>query len=844
MDPRPEPKYESLGEKLQRLIRDAPIGKAPDELFVEEIWKQVESSYQIMCFVIESYCKANVKVQAKVESRVKSRSSIEKSIVRRQKHRKDNGKEPYSDLKAILDDLHDLVGVRIVVDFTVDVETANNWVKETFAQEKEPNVFDADRQVGYYWKPWFGAYQSWNYPVSANAMITKDSGDLKPYYNVMFEIQVTCLAESLYNRLAHRLLYKGKLGSIPKKDEMVIDIAHGLSLCHSICLLYFKDEMTDPELLEGIKEAAPSVEVNDEAGDPTRLIERLRKLPSTNPNLNFSPKIPLSHLSGEASSRQISVRELLASLEPPGDGSSLISREIVQAHVSTLLQEVAQNSSAPIPSLPEVSAARFDSKELQESPMCHVETRKTILAKVESWINKSDNPETMLWIYGPAGTGKSTLARTLADRCNKKDTLAAGYFFRRGGGGEHRNETARLFPTLANQLTKYFPGFGALLRESLQRSACSEDQAEDRGLQEQFEILIQNPLAEIKTMKGTLKVIIIDALDECTEPANFHTIVKLLSSLRGPSYMRLCVLLTSRETRAIRLSFEEFKKAGHGYGSIPLHKESVSETAGDISKYLTAGFVKIKERKNIKGDWPSSEDVKLVIRRATIPQPLFIYASTLLRFIHDENGNRNSFRRFQTWIKQCRENISQLGAMYQPILEDAFAGDDDEDDIDGLKDFKRFLTAIFCAKRALSANELCSLLNLNMNDIHHWLEGLRPVLHVPDSDKEPTWILHESFRDYIFRQEDSRKEHLRLEYTESIRILAECSLQWLARTKKSCLPLSILESNQKTHGLHMEKHANSIKDIKNLVRKGFGDAYNYHSRNWWNYNILPNIELG
>ncbi|CAG9947904.1 unnamed protein product [Clonostachys rosea f. rosea IK726] len=35
--------------------------------------------------------------------------------------------------------------------------------------------------------------------------------------NVMFEIQVTCLAEGLCNKLAHPLLYKENSGSISRK---------------------------------------------------------------------------------------------------------------------------------------------------------------------------------------------------------------------------------------------------------------------------------------------------------------------------------------------------------------------------------------------------------------------------------------------------------------------------------------------------------------------------------------------------------------------------------------------------------------------------------------------------
>jgi hypothetical protein len=65
----------------------------------------------------------------------------------------------------------------------------------------------------------------------------------------------------LYNKLAHPLLYKQQAGDISRRDEMVIDLSHGLSLCYSICLLYAQDklgniEQPDQGLMSAMRSAA------------------------------------------------------------------------------------------------------------------------------------------------------------------------------------------------------------------------------------------------------------------------------------------------------------------------------------------------------------------------------------------------------------------------------------------------------------------------------------------------------------------------------------------------------------------------------------------------------------
>jgi len=96
--------------------------------------------------------------------------------------------------------------------------------------------------------------------------------------------------------------------------------------------------------------------------------------------------------------------------------------------------------------------AFHDAAERGDPPKCYPHTREAILKNIMAWVEKC--PENMalffLWVYGPAGAGKSAIAQTIAEWCVKANVLAASFFFSRTAAG--RNDNSRLVTTLAWQL--------------------------------------------------------------------------------------------------------------------------------------------------------------------------------------------------------------------------------------------------------------------------------------------------------------------------------------------------------------------------------------------------------
>lgn len=64
-----------------------------------------------------------------------------------------------------------------------------------------------------------------------------------------------------------------------------------------------------------------------------------------------------------------------------------------------------------------------------------------------------------------AGTGKSTVSRTVAGQLKEKKLLGASFFFKRGE--ENRGNAKKLFPTLAAQLVTRIPQLIPRIRKAI-----------------------------------------------------------------------------------------------------------------------------------------------------------------------------------------------------------------------------------------------------------------------------------------------------------------------------------------------------------------------------------------
>ncbi|KAJ6530765.1 hypothetical protein B0H19DRAFT_885418, partial [Mycena capillaripes] len=140
---------------------------------------------------------------------------------------------------------------------------------------------------------------------------------------------------------------------------------------------------------------------------------------------------------------------------------------------------------------------------------CMDGTRVNIIRDLVTCLTSTPDSIRVVMLSGVAGSGKSTIAKTVATILAEEKTLAASFFF----SCDHtdRKEINHLATTLARQLAAYSPGFRAYLTEFLEKDCTRIFEAEPHL---QFQKLVVEILGKLPPCSKPL-VICLDALDEC-----------------------------------------------------------------------------------------------------------------------------------------------------------------------------------------------------------------------------------------------------------------------------------------------------------------------------------------
>jgi hypothetical protein len=426
--------------------------------------------------------------------------------------------------------------------------------------------------------------------------------------------------------------------------------------------------------------------------------------------------------------------------------------------------------------LPIEDSALYGSAKDQHIPPCQEGTREGILGEITVWAN-ADESETIFWLHGPAGTGKSAISRTIARNFAKTGQLGASYFFKRPG----RSASNRFFPTIAARLVDSIPPLEDHVCKSLDEfGKLGKTKIEEKALEQQFQALILTPLQNFSEQCSDTwtKVIVIDALDECEDDKDIRKICDLLLKLHGLRTVRLRVFLTSRYVHPIFGTFKSVQKQHYACRRLSLLEDFVHETKDDIFAYLRERFHTIKDDSEITEDpWPTPEDLHRLLTLATTPSPLFIYASTLCLFVEDRK--REPTEQLELWLQNIDGNASQFNQIYLPIIRQVLFDNENPTPLDSNEKSQalQILGSIILLAIPLPAPCLAALLKMKPRRVSSWLKNFRAVLNVPDDDKAPVEILHKSFSDFLLGDEGTGTVNFRVNAVETHTMLASKCIQ-------------------------------------------------------------------
>lgn len=387
-------------------------------------------------------------------------------------------------------------------------------------------------------------------------------------------------------------------------------------------------------------------------------------------------------------------------------------------------------------------------------------TRVELLKQLQNWItaacmNKdllhTNGLESVWWISGLAGTGKTTIAYSIALWAHQHDLLGGSFFCSRFDP-ECSNPTL-VFLTIARQLCSFHEPFKMQVMAALEKNPT----VVNSGAARQFEELIVGPLEVLKALGKPFPpcVLVFDALDECQNEtsegmATTSTIMTVVAKFITRVESSLTFVFTSRPEPTITPLFNRERLGTdtlHGATtSVVLHMIELKLVEGDIRRYLVDGFERVSEMYEVPPEWPLPQHVDKLV---TLANGLFIFVTTVIAFLMDRS-HRNPPSRLQHLITidtSIHPSTTILDKLYSEIITASYAEMSNE----LAEKLQRVLGTIALAQEPLSVSALASLLGFPEYEIANALSGLQSVLHIPADRLEPILVIHPTFPEFVLR---------------------------------------------------------------------------------------------
>ncbi|CAG8158154.1 unnamed protein product [Penicillium salamii] len=366
-----------------------------------------------------------------------------------------------------------------------------------------------------------------------------------------------------------------------------------------------------------------------------------------------------------------------------------------------------------------------------------------------------------------AGTGKSTIALTVAREQYEHHHLGASFFFSRGGGGR---SSARSFPaTIAAQLREFSPE----LKKCINDAAAVNPRIRTLMLYDQWKKLVIEPLSHMRNRSfPSPLLLVIDALDECDDGAlygetAFSALVQCLKDITTIKGVEVRAFVTSRPDGAIKLGFQRIlNKEFQGFALHNIERWIVDEDLTTFYKTrLTDAAVELN-RADLKC---SDEAIKHLVEKS---HGLFIYAALVCKYVCA--GGVTAHYKLSDLLAAGNNSVKAeigLDRLYTTVLESSFATIIDSDDrVAALGLFHRVIGSVVILFDVMTAPDLAMLLGEPEGQVLTVLSCQESVIDVTKHNG-PIRLVHPSFRDFLLDSTrclqsdflvDTKEEHGRL----------------------------------------------------------------------------------
>ena len=360
-----------------------------------------------------------------------------------------------------------------------------------------------------------------------------------------------------------------------------------------------------------------------------------------------------------------------------------------------------------------------------------------MLDEIEHWA-EDPKKSPIFWLNGLAGTGKSAIAQTVAERLFANNHLGASFFCSRGV--EDRSNLHLIFPTLAFQLAQQYPKFRSSLIPLLQ----SNPDIAHESLRDQVEKFLVEPLrsADIST------VIVIDALDECNDEDPESAILLVLGQSVS-DLPKVKFFVTSRPETHIMSGFRGPLLEGLTDVFV-LHDVEPYTINNDIRCFYKHELSKLAQRRGGLDSWPADEQLDSLCQRAA---GFFVYAVATVNFLDHKLHNPSDRLRLitespESTVHEGKAKLkvyTSLDSLYKSIIQAAFL----ENDADDNAMVRSIISAVVLATNPLSQSAIAKLMCFSCNQVLWTLESIQSLVIIPKDPSHPIQPFHKSFPDFI-----------------------------------------------------------------------------------------------
>jgi hypothetical protein len=372
-----------------------------------------------------------------------------------------------------------------------------------------------------------------------------------------------------------------------------------------------------------------------------------------------------------------------------------------------------------------------------EAPSCLEGTRVQLLEDISTWM-KNPSEKQIYWLTGVAGTGKTTVAQSVAHMASELNIFEASFFF--SHASEDRQEYKKVIPTLAYQLARY-----DILRSSIVTAINADMDVSTAVISVQAQRLLVGVLRQLNIHQSPRLLLVLDALDECKKNMNqVHggdLIPILLAGLKDFPFVK--VFLTSRSEPSIEAMFED-NDVQDTARTLALHHDIEETTVqSDITHYLDTELTKLRKRVPNNPDFPLRADVQELVERANT---LFIYARTAVEYISDPYGrpDHRLLALLQAKPGQSSGHFGRLDDLYSQILHNAQGSRRQAAGI-----LRTTLVTLELLQLELSAKDLAVVAGLDEDTCREYLRRISAILNYRHDTTDPVRLMHLSFPDFL-----------------------------------------------------------------------------------------------